>query len=165
MSVTSPHATTALDHPSTENVTATVVVTNTCQCMWCDECAVMFEEDPAGPDECPECGTDTHVTFGDCGGTCYERAIEDLAALVGEWTENNPSVDNEWVITGAGMGWRALSGTKHVDLTCFCPSEAINVNSEWTQTWTIDTAPGGSFTAVQSHHDAMGESYTVTPLR
>lgn len=149
-----------------EPTVLTVTVSNICQCMFCDDCGVMFEEAQSGPDVCPECESTEHVTFGNCEGFCYESGIEALSEVVREWAANNPSVDNEWVITGKGMGWRNLTGTKHVDLTRACLSGAVSVNAEWTQTWTIETEPGGRLTCTQSHHDSpTGESYSVAPLR
>lgn len=155
--------------PSATQTTAqtlTLTLSNTCTCMTCPECNVLFDESEKGPDACPECGDTEQVTFGDCGGDCYRNAIEVLADMVSQWREANPSVDNEWVITGHGMGWRRRTGTKHIDLTTECLSDAISVNSEWTQRFTVEAGPGGTLTCVQSHHDApTGEVYTVEPLR
>lgn len=151
--------------PETDSNVMTVTINNVCQCMCCDACGITFAENPTGPDSCPECQTGEDVTYGDCGGSCYHDAVATLSDAVTEWAGNNPSVDNEWVLTGEGMGWRGLSGTQHIDLTSTCLSDAISVDSEWTQTWTVETDPGGRLTAVQSHHDAMGEGYAVMPLR
>ena len=164
MTITAAATPTIEAHDVTPTV-STVTINNVCQCMHCDACGITFGEDPTGPAKCPECETGEDVTFGDCGGSCYHDALADLSEAVREWAENNPSIDNEWVLTGEGMGWRHLSGTQHIDLTTSCLSNAIGVNSEWTQNWTVETDPGGRLTATQSHHDAMGEVYTVTPLR
>lgn len=153
---TTPAATLTAPEPIT---THTLTITNVCQCMWCPQCCV----GTADADPCQECNSATEPF--DCGGDCYTDAIDVLTDITREWAALNPAVDNEWVITGEGMGWRHVSGQTSLDLTRHCASQAIGVNSEWTQTWTVEVTPGGEFTAVQSHHDAMGEAYKVYPRR
>lgn len=151
---------------ATTATTVQVTISNVCHCWSCNDCGVLFPDRSAWPPTCPDpdCDTDD-VDLGYCGGDCYTDAVAALNAAVAAWVEANPSVDREWVITGRGMGWRHRTGSAHIDLTRESLSEAVGVDSEWSQEWTIDAAPGGVLRGVQSHHDAMGETYDVEPLR
>lgn len=136
----------------------TFTVTNTCICYYCPDCDMATQSFDG---DCPECGGDLEY-MNDCID-CGDDMQESVRYAMGQWFENNPSEVGLWIIKGAGMGWRHLSGwkgiTKDTDLT-----EAISVNSEWTQEWSVDPKPGGRVHIVQSHHDSLGEGYDIEPV-
>lgn len=158
-----PTTSTPLDAPEGAQ-TRTVVVSNTCQCRYCPSCEMGFQEDPEALDGCPECPEDGQY-LGDCLG-CWEDMTGWLTEVAEEWAELNPSPVNLFLIDGSGMGWRSRSGYKVVgedDLDDL--ARAIGPDTEWLQRWSAEIRPGGEFKAVQSHHDAMGELYVVTPMQ
>ncbi|NKS56258.1 hypothetical protein GS504_01345 [Rhodococcus hoagii] len=136
----------------------TLELTNTCQCEYCDDCSLVIA---GGSTRCPEC--EGELAMIDCGGHCWASDTELLRELVAEWTSANPSESGRFWVDGEGMGWRQRSGFVVVDLDDVDPWEVVGVNSEWTQTWTIEAWKGGRLEVTQSHHDAMGECYTFRP--
>lgn len=136
----------------------TVTVTNRCQCAYCADCEMGVVTDSG---DCPECGREV-VYIADCFG-CYEDAQTCLADAVAGWMHANPAPHGLYVVFGSNMGWRHLSGYKIVREGDNV-SEAISVNSDWVQRWTVEAWSGGALTASQSHHDSWGESYTFAPV-
>lgn len=135
-------------------------VTNTCQCAWCPECNIGYTG--ADYEPCEECG-ETIQPLGCCDGACIDEYLPEVFA---EWLTKNRRGHGYFTIEGSGMGWRHLSGSKtfHIDSAdAKNPMGLIGVNSQYTQTWTIRPVRGGACEASQSHHDAMGEAYTVRP--
>lgn len=156
MSTTATAAPFTVIHPST------VELSNVCQCMACPDCDLVAtgaatEVDPT----CDEC--DTALDWYDCYGDCYHEDVAFITEQIREWARNNPAPDGLYIIDGEGMGWRHLSGYTTFDPTKDDAPSKIGPNTEWTQMWEIDPAPGGKITVTQSHHDAMGESYTFRP--
>lgn len=138
----------------------TITVTNTCECAYCPTCNVGHIG--GAYEKCDDCDT-TIEPSSDCFGCDDDQDYvnEQFTA----WLTANSS-DHGHLVTGAGMGWRGLHGTRVLAVGQL-PDDVttvIGVNSEWTQRWTIDPREGGVCEAVQSHHDAMGEVYTFHPL-
>ena len=95
-----------------------------------------------------------------CGGDCVTRDFALVEAETATWLDRNPS-EHGYLIEGAGMGWQKRSGTRDWDGREPL-YRAIGVNSAWTQSYTF----GEHEIAIsQSHHDAMGERYTVRVKR
>ena len=92
----------------------------------------------------------------DCGGDCYDADLDLLYAASDAWVERNPS-EHGYLIEGRGMGWRMATGTR--DWSGLEPLEAvIGVVGSWTQRYTFTEH---EIEIIQSHHDAIGERYTV----
>ena len=92
----------------------------------------------------------------DCGGDCYDADLDLLYAASDAWVERNPS-EHGYLIEGRGMGWRKATGTR--DWNGLEPLEAvIGVVGPWTQRYTFTEH---EIEISQSHHDAIGERYTV----
>jgi hypothetical protein len=92
----------------------------------------------------------------DCGGDCFTADAEYLAELSATWVAQNPS-DHGYLIAGEGMGWTKASGTRDWDGREPL-HEAIGVRGEWQQHYHFAAT---EIQITQSHHDAMGERYTV----
>lgn len=141
-------------------VIPTITLTNVCECAYCPTCSIGFT---GGADEpCDDCGetiVPTESCYGDCDDNDYLN--EQFAA----WEKANHS-DFGYLVTGAGMGWRQMRGSTTLTYGELPDniSALISVKSEWTQRWTIDPREGGVCTAIQSHHDAQGETYAIQPL-
>lgn len=131
-------------------------ITNTCQCYTCAECSLGFHGSDDSP--CDECGGEVEPSA-DCFD-CYsdDRAI--IKETAEAWFATNPAPEGIYIIEGQGMGWRGRAGVKAITSETDIV-QAIAVDSEWVQTWSIDPEAGGAFTATQSHHDSMGEAYSV----
>ena len=92
----------------------------------------------------------------DCGGDCYDADLDLLYAASDAWVKRNPS-EHGYLIEGRGMGWRKATGTR--DWSGLEPLEAvIGVVGSWTQRYTFTEH---EIEISQSHHDAIGERYTV----
>lgn len=146
--------------PATLQTQAKIELSNTCQCMICPECTILYPGADYG-EACDEC--EGPLDFGDCGGDCWTEGNEEVKEFLAQWMELNPSPTGKYMIEGKGMGWRHLSG-----ITLFDPAKddavaKVSVDSDFTQNWEIDVRKGGTARATQSHHDAMGEVYTFRP--
>lgn len=141
----------------------TVEITNSCICLECCECGILCDGVEVG-DECEYCedGKYEYSPGGCDGDVCWEYMTDDLANQWDEFQKKNPTDTGYYIVYGSGMGWRHRSGHKVFDPTREHELwDIIAVDSMWNQTWTFTDT---TCTAVQSHHDAMGESYTVEPL-
>lgn len=132
-------------------------VSNTCGCGYCEDCECITSY---GDGEC-ECGAE--LRFHDCYGDCVEEEIDLVDSVFAAWVAANPTVLG-YLITGTNMGWRHRSGIKILNADADKIVQEISVNSEWTQAWTIEPQTGGKCQAVQSHHDSLGELYTIKPI-
>lgn len=92
----------------------------------------------------------------DCGGDCVTADFELVEEETAAWLDRNPSAHG-YLIEGAGMGWTKANGERDWDGREPL-YRAVGVNAEWTQRYEFDSA---EIRIVQSHHDAMGERYTV----
>lgn len=151
----------------------TVEVSNVCSCSdyVCPKCGELNGtpqwQVEQGKIECWNCAHEMVLDEleqepGDCEGMeCWEPLIEDVQQMWEDFIAAHPASSGHYLVEGEGMGWRHRSGYRAVseDDT---PHEMISVNTEWTQRWTLDEQR--NLTATQSHHDAMGESYTFRPL-
>ena len=99
---------------------------------------------------------DEHDAPLDCGGDCFRDDASLVADETAAWVARNPS-EHGYLIKGAGMGWSKASGSRDWDGREPL-HEAIGVNSTWTQRYEFNTT---EIWVVQSHHDALGEHYTV----
>lgn len=155
-----------IDHLNAQHPTAhETTLTNTCQCYYCESCEMGFVDSPDGTGTCPECEEDGEPDF-HCSG-CWEVFTWQLDDDLKAWLQRNPSPTGKYRIDGTGMGWRNRTGWKIVDedeMTAEQLAWAIGPNTEWIQRWSVEPRIGGSLRCSQSHHDAMGEGYTITPL-
>lgn len=133
-------------------------ITNTCQCYTCIECSLGYVGSDGSP--CENC--DGTVEF---SNYCFD-CLSDDKAIISEtakaWFAANPAPDDVYIVEGSGMGWRGRSGTKVITSEADV-SDAISVDSDWTQSWFIDPKAKGEFKASQSHHDSLGEVYMIRP--
>lgn len=134
---------------------ATVELTNSCVCMWCPECSFGTR----GDERCDDCRGPLE-RLGECFG-CYDEDLAYVDELVAAWAAVNPAPHGLWRVDGRGMGWRRTNGHDYLDLTQESLSGRCAVNAAWTQRFTVQVRPGGELSVCQSHHDAMGELYTV----
>jgi hypothetical protein len=92
----------------------------------------------------------------DCGGDCVTADFELVEEEAAAWVDRNPS-DHGYLIEGTGMGWTKASGERDWDGREPL-YRTVGVDSAWTQHYEFDAA---EIRITQSHHDAMGERYTV----
>ena len=96
----------------------------------------------------------------DCGGDCVTTDFALVEEETATWLDANPS-EHGYLIEGAGMGWQKRAGTRDWDGREPLYA-AVGVNSAWQQAYTFGDH---EIEIVQSHHDAMGERYTVRAPR
>lgn len=96
----------------------------------------------------------------DCGGECVEAGFDRVNEAADAWVARNPS-PHGYLIEGRGMGWRRASGT-HDWRGEESLYQVIGVVGLWTQRYTFDAH---EIRISQSHHDAIGERYTVRAKR
>lgn len=133
-------------------------ITNTCQCHICTDCGLGYTGHDDSP--CDDCGGE--VEFSNECLDCFSDDKAIITETAQAWFAANPAPEDVYIIEGEGMGWRHRSGIKAITSDADI-SDAISVNAMWTQAWFIDPTAGGEFKATQSHHDAMGEVYTIRP--
>jgi hypothetical protein len=104
---------------------------------------------------------DEHDAPLDCGGDCFRDDASLVADETAAWVARTPAPYG-YLIEGSGMGWTRGVGERDWD-GVEPLYEAIGVNSEWQQGYVFDDA--GEIRITQSHHDAMGEQYTVRAKR
>ena len=86
----------------------------------------------------------------------HEAFGADLTTLMKELNE-----EGEWHVEGEGLGWRRLSGHKDVDATTG-RERLLQILPETTSTFRVYKRDD-HLRIVNSHHDAMGEVYTISP--
>jgi hypothetical protein len=143
---------------TTDNL-ITAEITNSCKCMYCDNCEVLFIQDYGDP--CPECGTPIETHYG-CSEACWEDMEESWLYLFELWSMNNNS--DLWYVRGSNLGW--MHGSGHSDPT----DDAKKVlelmtfpRGDWTLRCTYDKE-SGKLTVVRSSHDEYGALLEVLPV-
>jgi hypothetical protein len=86
----------------------------------------------------------------------WDDLCADLTTLMKELNE-----DGEWYVEGEGLGWRRLSGHKDVDATTG-RELLLGILPETANTFQVYKRDD-HLRIVNSHHDAMGEVYTIRP--
>lgn len=93
-----------------------------------------------------------------------EWCHENVKMVAQEWADNLDDESEYVLIKGEDIGWRHLSGHKVMKMFDFLNNPVASIQpdtNDLAQTWNNDN---GTLTATQSHHDAIEEKYTFTPI-